>query len=332
MCGIGGFSISKRDQGRINPDELAGALLMGLEARGRHATGQAWVEGGHLRSRKAAVPASTWVKRGEHHSTAFTRILHTRYATQGDPANPLNNHPIRQGTVIGTHNGTLDYGHDDDLFDLLKCERHGEVDSEAIFALLAHGQMATADALELVRGRAAIAWFDSRDKRETLHVARLHGSPLAVGQTRGGSFIYASTMEILLEACAHVGVTLVWKQDLPEGQYIRVQGGTVVSCEVFDTLPAAPRVRGVSNRGTWVFGTGAASSSKPAAKAKAKGKAKSKRAVTRAERTIAGWSRDERGVWTEDRHVYTADEWDWDDADALAEAEAAAEEAVVFGE
>ena len=58
---------------------------------------------------------------------------HTRWRTRGNELNNRNNHPIRAGIVIGTHNGTIynaDY-----LFRRLGLPRYAEVDSELIFRL-----------------------------------------------------------------------------------------------------------------------------------------------------------------------------------------------------
>ena len=51
---------------------------------------------------------------------------HTRWRTRGDERVNSNNHPIRAGEVIGTHNGTIynaDY-----LFRRWKMRRFAEVD------------------------------------------------------------------------------------------------------------------------------------------------------------------------------------------------------------
>lgn len=60
--------------------------------------------------------------------------MHARLATQGDSHNPVNLHPIERGPVVGAHNGII--VNDDEIFKGLELERHGEVDSEAIFAAI----------------------------------------------------------------------------------------------------------------------------------------------------------------------------------------------------
>ncbi|MGW8181321.1 MAG: hypothetical protein ACWGQW_21530, partial [bacterium] len=61
---------------------------------------------------------------------------HTRAKTKGSEFNPLNNHPILVGNIIGIHNGGVK---NDDIIYKLHPEMTplGEVDSEAIFQLLA---------------------------------------------------------------------------------------------------------------------------------------------------------------------------------------------------
>jgi glucosamine 6-phosphate synthetase-like amidotransferase/phosphosugar isomerase protein len=60
-------------------------------------------------------------------------LFQTRWRTPGSEANSRNNHPIRSGIIIGTHNGTIynaDY-----LFRRLGLPRYAEVDSELLFRL-----------------------------------------------------------------------------------------------------------------------------------------------------------------------------------------------------
>ncbi|HOC94198.1 MAG TPA: hypothetical protein PKH33_17745 [bacterium] len=58
---------------------------------------------------------------------------HTRWKTRGTEANSLNNQPIRAGSVIGTHNGTILNA--DRLFKRYRLRRAAETDSEFIFRL-----------------------------------------------------------------------------------------------------------------------------------------------------------------------------------------------------
>jgi len=60
--------------------------------------------------------------------------MHARLATCGDSSNPNNLHPIERGSVVGAHNGII--LNDDEIFEYMELERKGQVDSEAIFALV----------------------------------------------------------------------------------------------------------------------------------------------------------------------------------------------------
>lgn len=116
-------------------------LLLLSERRGPHATGAALLKsnGEHVLL-KRPLRASEFIK-----DKRFREVLngidarmtllmgHTRWQTVGDASNNENNHPIRAGDVIGTHNGTIFNA--DELFDLLGLPRLAEVDSELIFRI-----------------------------------------------------------------------------------------------------------------------------------------------------------------------------------------------------
>jgi glucosamine 6-phosphate synthetase-like amidotransferase/phosphosugar isomerase protein len=160
---------------------------------------------------------------------AKTVILHTRYATKGDPAIEGNNHPIVRPGIVGVHNGVIT--NDDEVFDLLNVERYAQVDSEAAFALLQDSGMHPTEALTLLDGRVALSWLNT-DDGHTLHVARVSGSPLAIGQSRMGTFVFASTLPMLTKAGAKAGLKFTLAQDVPEGYYCRVRNGII-----HDTMP-----------------------------------------------------------------------------------------------
>ena len=60
---------------------------------------------------------------------------HTRWRTRGDEQVNENNHPIRAGDILGTHNGTTYNANT--LFRRFKLRRFAEVDSELLFRLAA---------------------------------------------------------------------------------------------------------------------------------------------------------------------------------------------------
>lgn len=231
MCGIAGYNLSPNDS--LDATRLARGLLLAIEHRGRHATGAAWCdEAGKVWYDKDGVSATAYVPRLALSPLALSAVLHTRFATQGSPSDNGNNHPIALPGITGTHNGCLD--NDGAIFDLLGVEREAEVDSEAIFALLAYGSdlPTPGEALELVEGDAAVAWIETARPR-TLHLARLTGRPLAIGRTAGGSLVYASTPDCLVEGCKAAGVTLNEVREVAEGTYLRVLRGEVKTVERF---------------------------------------------------------------------------------------------------
>jgi hypothetical protein len=86
------------------------------------------------------------------------------------------------------------------------------------------------DVLRSLQGRAALAWFDARDKRD-LHLARVTDSPLAIGQTEKDSFIFASTMPLLVKACDSQKISLRWAEEIEPYTYLRVRDGAIIELE-----------------------------------------------------------------------------------------------------
>lgn len=239
MCGIAGFSISDKDHRFIESRYLSRCLLKQIIERGRDATGAAWSEntdnGLEVWYTKAAVPATEFLDALQE-MPRYTRsaILHTRYATQGDPSNNDNNHPIVVPNVVGVHNGVI--VNDDFIFDKLGCDRLAQVDSEAIFRLIAEHDNPLPH-LHKLRGRAAIAWFKADDP-STLHIARLEGSPLHVGQTRHGSLVFASTYGNLTAATRASNTPLVETWQMDEWSYMAVRKGVIHEFAKLDMVAA----------------------------------------------------------------------------------------------
>ena len=231
MCGIAGFSISNKEHRKLKSRNLAEKLLLEIVARGEDATGAAWSEESDGKTEeffaKEALPAELFVEYLEEMVPRFTRtaILHTRYATKGSPTDNNNNHPIViPNKIVGVHNGVI--VNDDELFETNDWDRIGEVDSEAIFQIIANKKNPLKKLLDL-KGRAAIAWF-CVDDPQTLHLARLEGSPLFVGHTYGGSLIFASTETLLKEAAREAKVSLATVWEVPEMMYLKVRAGEIV--------------------------------------------------------------------------------------------------------
>src|SRR5215475_4693823 len=171
MCGIAGYSLSLRSD--VDRTLAAQALLAGIADRGADAVGYAY-RGGHDRYpvvTKQRTPASRLLERVGVPEHATELLVHVRDYTKGHPSIPSNNHPVRHGPVIGIHNGII--ANDDELlasYDCARSEPRMTVDSEAIFAEVAHSR-SDPRALERLRGAMATAWLDEREP-ELAFVAR----------------------------------------------------------------------------------------------------------------------------------------------------------------
>lgn len=271
MCGIAGFNLNANDPIRWDYTDVAVmslSLIEGIQQRGWDAVGLAWNSEVYGRKKVRVwkddiVPADIPLR----HLPGITNnaIFHTRMATKGSPTNNGNNHPIRRNHIIGVHNGVID--NDDDLFSELKAGRIAEVDSEAIFAVIERATNRGIDyvtQLERIEGRMAIAWIDAKQDRSTLHLARAAGSPLAVGQNKHGSLVFASTMKILVESMEETAFELTWAWDVPEGTYLRVVDGVIEETRGFVPnegwlgryYATAPKKKGSRYGGTHTYSRG----------------------------------------------------------------------------
>jgi asparagine synthetase B (glutamine-hydrolysing) len=159
-------------------------------------------------------------------------VLHTRYATHGSAKVMENNHPVLSPdkSISLVHNGVI-YNHD--------IVRKGidanlpEVDTAVIPALLQQFDRDT-DSFERLDGDASVAWLDEQD-RLTLKVARVSHSPLVIAQLKDGSFVFASTEQILLKALDAIKLSLVYMENVPERVLMTVRDGVLTDV---DALPA----------------------------------------------------------------------------------------------
>lgn len=203
MCGIAGFMIAPGDQGKIDTELMTLVLGYEMQSRGKDATGILTVDRkGRTKLRKKPTKAELFLAGREGiGKSATTCLIHARAATQGDKSNPLNNHPIRYGKIIGIHNGVL--SNDAALFRHYQWERHGQVDSEAIFAAL--NNLPQEQALTSIDGSWAIAWINTDDPRK-LWLARGESNPINYALTTNGSICFASTASAVRDAMEYGGV------------------------------------------------------------------------------------------------------------------------------
>lgn len=154
MCGIVGvsrFGDVENEHYKEAAIFMATNLIELSESRGKDATGIATLfDDGNFFGQKFAKEAKEFIARfggksidydgflnvvRDYEEDLRTIIGHCRKKSVGLIKN-INNHPIKANNILGVHNGTLK--NHDIIFDNLKCDRDGDVDSEAIFRLLDH--------------------------------------------------------------------------------------------------------------------------------------------------------------------------------------------------
>lgn len=132
MCAIAGYYAFGNKKPEI---QVLKELLIASESRGKDATGYAFIQQGLLVVRKEPVPASVFTEHLDLIELPKVMILHCRQATQGNPKEQSNNHPVfsKSGVAV-VHNGVI--WNDDELFNKFKFKRDGQVDSEIILKII----------------------------------------------------------------------------------------------------------------------------------------------------------------------------------------------------
>ncbi|MFI4912343.1 MAG: glucosamine 6-phosphate synthetase [Sedimentisphaeraceae bacterium JB056] len=144
MCGQAGVIFGKKRRRKADRQalgELFTQMLLGCQRRGPHATGLALVRNcGSYRLFKRPCLAEEFVTEPNYENILeaidnnVTALLgHTRWRTRGSEKDSRNNHPLRCGVILGTHNGTIYNANE--LFAVLGLPRFAQVDSEIIFRL-----------------------------------------------------------------------------------------------------------------------------------------------------------------------------------------------------
>lgn len=161
MCSIlgMGFLNGHRLRNSAQIEGIIKSMLVYAKARGRDATGLAYVSADEICVVKKDESADRFVELPEYKKTAelctriglrkgkndgqggyedptISVIGHCRAQTKGTYLNNKNNHPIVRRDVVGVHNGWI--SNDDELFAMFSkmFPRNAEVDSEIIFALI----------------------------------------------------------------------------------------------------------------------------------------------------------------------------------------------------
>ena len=197
MCGIGGMYVPNGKK-PLSFDYVT-RLFCNLEDRGTHAAGFSYRAKGSTHDIVVKQPGRA--SRLTDHLTSMlihekdTRyvLLHTRFTTQGSVEYNGNNHPVIGHDIVLTHNGVL-WG-EGKVFRQLGVDRLHDVDTEAINAALS--RKSPGWVLDNIQGTMSIAWTDSRESQETVHLMTNGGNPLVIGRTKSGVIVWASTQNHL---------------------------------------------------------------------------------------------------------------------------------------
>ena len=190
MCGIAGIYAGSQP---VNLQEVE-AVWVAIADRGTHAAGFAfrWADSDSDIVFKRASSSRELVKQKVFSKKVGGNLayalLHTRFTTQGSTANNGNNHPIVGHDIILTHNGVI--SNDDLIFRELNVNRLHQVDTECINAGLRHKN--TQWITEKVQGSMSIAWVDTTQNQQEVHLITNGRNPLVIGRTVEGHVVWAS--------------------------------------------------------------------------------------------------------------------------------------------
>lgn len=188
--------------GNTLPDkEKIAAMFSLLETRGKDASGWAYINDNQLYVHKAPIKSSLMIQTKEWKELELQKIMifHTRAATQGNNKNNLNNHPLfnKQGIAL-VHNGII--YNDKDIFGKNQ-KRDGEVDSEAILAVLSSNGKGNKvkRVFDRLEGSFAFAAINKNEPEKLLLVKK--DNPLDLYYDSGDDILYfCSERRIMQEA------------------------------------------------------------------------------------------------------------------------------------
>lgn len=172
MCSICGIGFLKDNALKGREDEVKSCfnnLMINCEVRGTDASGiMSSMKNSDIIVVKNNVRATQLVSKDYYIKemdnsfangvdSIWSIMGHCRAKTKGSQLYNVNNHPIVRKKVVGVHNGHI--SNDDAIFSTHGLKRNGEVDSEALFALIE----------------------STAEKTDTIHEAIMASTKLSVG-------------------------------------------------------------------------------------------------------------------------------------------------------
>tara|TARA_R110002012_G_scaffold319064_1_gene538644 strand:- start:2565 stop:3446 length:882 start_codon:yes stop_codon:yes gene_type:complete len=208
MCGLAGIILKENKRDSATLKGVANSfvrMLKEADLRGGHATGFALIDrhGDYIICKRPKDAYDFFVDEEVQdyfdllYDGITTIMGHTRYATLGSPSINKNNHPIRTGHTIGTHNGSI--SNHKELFNRYDMERYAQVDSEAIFRLYETSNNIDDfinNRLPKVSGRVAIVWADL-EKPKYVYMVKANNPIQMVYIPEIDGYAYGSTNEII---------------------------------------------------------------------------------------------------------------------------------------
>jgi hypothetical protein len=192
MCGIIGviYGPDGPEAEEWTPSEFAQMMFPAIVRRGPHAYGWMYSRNGEITTHVAKGRCDTKraIRSMDIPDDVQWMVGHVRWATHGDPANLLNNHPIEHGDIVGVHNGVI-YNYKDILAETGRVNEAREVDSEAIFAAV--NKWGHQSGLKRIKGDMVAVYADKRFP-DSLRIARTQGRPLVMCKTPTGAVFFAS--------------------------------------------------------------------------------------------------------------------------------------------
>lgn len=242
MCRIGGVSLANFNE-KLDISEISACLFPEMVRQGPHAYG--WMsyndETEEITSEKFVGRSDTELARSralyDIDRKARWIVLHTRFATHGDPKDLRNDHPIPHGKIIGVHNGVL-RNHSEILDITGRDDPETEVDSEAIFAAV--NKWGPTKGLRRIQGDM-VTIYANRERPRTLHIARTHGRQLTLGFTVKGNLIWASDQSALHKLEPEIKFARF--TTISENRLLYVQDGRIVQRYTFRKPEFVPERR-----------------------------------------------------------------------------------------
>jgi len=208
MCGLTGIILKQKDRDNETLNRVSRSfakMLTEANIRGGHATGFALIDkhGDYVICKKAKDAYGFFSDEevkdniGLVYDGITTMMGHTRYATLGSPSINSNNHPIRTGQTIGTHNGSI--SNHKELFHKYDMKRFAQVDSEAIFRLYETSNNVDDfldNRLPKVQGRVAIVWADL-ERPDYVYMVKANNPIQMVYIPEFDCYVYGSTDSII---------------------------------------------------------------------------------------------------------------------------------------